>query len=336
MVGKIGEVLLKGGVVQLFADVRDPVDGSLAGLLEGLLLLSGEDSLLVDGGLSLLLAFFLTDLSGLSGNGEVGVQPVGELLVLEWVLLLASNGDVVLDWLDGGLDFVGVDDSADVSVGQAGSVEGVVGFLDAILAVGAEDLVEGLEGGLGPDDQATEGATWGELLKVESVDVGDFDSWDVSDGLEEFDVLVVVNEEWATSHSVSSVSDLSTTSTEGLGFGDSLDVLVKTEGLEEVDDLLGLLEGFDLVVEDEWELTDLLDTVTTGEDQWGLEGGGEGGGDSVTLLGHVDLTVPSSPGLEWGEHATLSALIAEGTLSGAGGTRTTNSWDTCDGTTWMP
>lgn len=336
MVGKIGDVGLEGGVVQLFANVGDPTSGAFVGLLEVLLLVGGEDSLLVDGGLSLLLAFILTDLKGLSGNGVVGVQPVGELLVLEWVLLLALDVVGVFDWFDDGLDFVGVDDSADISVAQDGSVEGVVGFLNTILAVGAEDLVQRLEGRLGPDDQATEGATWSELLKVESVNVVDFDAWDVSDGLEELDVLVGVDEEWATTDSVSSVSDLATTSTEGLGVGNSLDVLVETEGLKEVDDLLGLLEGFDLVVEDEWELADLINTVTTGEDQWGLEGGGEGSGNSVTFLGHVDLTVPSSPGLEWGEHATLSALIAEGTLSGTGGTGTTNSWDTCDGTTWMP
>jgi len=153
------------------------------------------------------------------------------------------------------------------------------------------------------------------LLKVESVNVADFNAWDVSDGLEELDVLVGVDEEWATTDSVSSVSDLATTSTEGLGFGNSFDVLVETEGLKEVDNLLGLLEGFDLVVDDEWEFTDGFNSVTTGEDKWGLEGGSEGGGDSVTFLGHVDLTVPSSPGLEWGEHATLSALVTESTLT---------------------
>jgi hypothetical protein len=336
MVGKILDVGLEGGVVQLFANVGDPVGGAFAGFLESLLLFGGDDSLLVDGSLSLLLVIILTDLSGLSSDGEVGVQPVGELLVLEWVLLLALDVIVVFDWFDDGLDFVRVDDSADISVAQDGSVEGVVGFLNTVFAVGSEDLVQRLEGGFGPDDQTAEGASWGELLKVESVNVVDFNAWDVSDGLEELDVLVGVDEEWATTDSVSSVSDLATTSAESLGVGNSFDVLVETEGLKEVDDLLGLLEGFNLVIEDEWELTDLLNTVTTGEDQWSLEGGGEGGGNSVTFLGHVDLTVPSSPGLEWGEHATLSAHVTEGTLTGSGGTGTTNSWNTCDGTTWLP
>lgn len=271
MVGKGTDLLLEGSIVQLFADSGNPTDGAFAGFLEVLLLVGSEDSLLVDGGLSLLSAFFITDLSGLGSNGEVGVQPVAELLVLEWVLLLALDVVGVLDSLDDGLDFVGVDDSADISVAQDGSVEGVVLLLNTVFAVGAEDLVQSLESGLGPDDQATEGTTWGELFKVESVDVADFNAWDVSDGLEELDVLVGVDEEWATTDSVSSVSDLATTSAEGLGVGNSFDVLLETEGLEEVDDLLGLLEGFDSVVEDEWELTDLLNTVTTGEDQWGLE-----------------------------------------------------------------
>lgn len=320
MVGKIGDVGLEGGVVQLFANVGDPSGGTFVGFLDALLLFSGEDSLLVDGSLSLLLAIIFTDLKGLSSNGVVGVQPVGELLVLEWVLLLAVDVFGVFNWLDGGLDFVGVDDSADISVAQDGSVEGVVGFLNTVFAVGAEDLVQGLEGRFGPDDQTAEGATWSELLKVESVNVADFNAWDVSDGLEELDVLVGVDEEWATTDSVSSVSDLATTSAEGLGVGNSFDVLVETEVLKEVNDLLSLLEGFNLVIEDEWEFADLFNTVTTGEDQWGLEGGSKGSCDGVTLLGHVDLTVPSSPGLEWSEHATLSAHVTEGTLSGSGGT----------------
>jgi len=336
MVGKAADVLLEGSIVQLFADIGDPGDGSFVGVLERFLLFGGKDSLLVNGGLSLLVAFLFAELSGLLGNGVMGVQPVGDLLVSEWVLLLARMVFVVFDWFDDGLDFVRVNDSADISIGHDGSVERVVGFLNTVFAVGSEDLVQRLEGRFGPDDQSAESASWSELLEVESVNIADLDTWDVSDGLEELNVLVGVDEEWATTDSVSSVSDLATSSSEGLGVSDSFDVLLKTEVLKELNDLLGLLEGFDLVIEDEWKLADGINTVTTGDDQWGLEGGSKGSGDSVTLLGHVDLTVPSSPGLEWGEHATLSALVTEGTLSGTGGTGTTNSWNTCDGTTWMP
>jgi len=56
----------------------------------------------------------------------------------------------------------------------------------------------------------------------------------------------------------------------------------------------------------------------------------------VSLLGEVDLSVPLSPGLEWGEHATLAAHVTEGTLSGSGGAGATNTWDTGDGATSAP
>lgn len=144
-------------------------------------------------------------------------------------------------------------------------------FLLSVLSVGTEDMVQGLEGRFGPDDQSTEGSTWGQLFKVESVDVVDFNSGDVSDSLEELDVLVGIDEEGSSTDSVSSVSDLATTSSEGLGVGNTFNVLLKSEELQEVHDLFGLLEGFDSVVDDEWELTDIVDSVTTGKDQGGLE-----------------------------------------------------------------
>lgn len=43
--------------------------------------------------------------------------------------------------------------------------------------------------------------------------------------------------------------------------------------------------------------------------------GSDGSGNGVSLLSHVDSSVPSSPHLDRGEHSTLSALITEGTLA---------------------
>ena len=56
----------------------------------------------------------------------------------------------------------------------------------------------------------------------------------------------------------------------------------------------------------------------------------------MSLLVGVDLSVPSSVGLEGSEHSTLSALVTEGTLSGSGGTRATDSGNTSDGSTGSP
>lgn len=56
----------------------------------------------------------------------------------------------------------------------------------------------------------------------------------------------------------------------------------------------------------------------------------------MSLLVSVDLSVPSSIGLEGSEHSTLSALVTEGTLAGSGGTRATDSGNTSDGSTGSP
>lgn len=56
----------------------------------------------------------------------------------------------------------------------------------------------------------------------------------------------------------------------------------------------------------------------------------------MSLLVDIDLSVPLSPHFEGSEHATLTAHVTESSLTGSGGTRATDSWDTCDGTTSSP
>jgi hypothetical protein len=56
----------------------------------------------------------------------------------------------------------------------------------------------------------------------------------------------------------------------------------------------------------------------------------------VSSLGGVDLSVPSSVGLEGSEHSALSALVTEGTLAGSGGTRATNTGDSGHSATGSP
>ena len=56
----------------------------------------------------------------------------------------------------------------------------------------------------------------------------------------------------------------------------------------------------------------------------------------MSLLLKVDLSVPSSPGLEGSEHSSLSAHVTEGTLARSVGTATTNSGNSGNGTTGTP
>lgn len=83
---------------------------------------------------------------------------------------------------DDGLDLIGVDDSGQIGVAHAGSVEGVSGFLGSVVFEGSEDGVQGFKSGGGVDDESTDLSTWGQLQNVESVDIADFDSWNVSNG----------------------------------------------------------------------------------------------------------------------------------------------------------
>ena len=56
----------------------------------------------------------------------------------------------------------------------------------------------------------------------------------------------------------------------------------------------------------------------------------------MSLLVEVDLSVPSSVGLEGSEHSTLSAHVTEGTLATSASTRTTDSWDSSNSSTSSP
>lgn len=80
------------------------------------------------------------------------------------------------------MDLIGVNDSGQIGVAHAGSVEGISGFLGSVILVGSEDGVQGFEGGGGVDNESSDLSTWGQLQNVESVDVADFDSWNVSNG----------------------------------------------------------------------------------------------------------------------------------------------------------
>jgi len=113
-----------------------------------------------------------------------------------------------------------------------------------------------------------------------------------------------------------------------------VEVLLGTELVEGGEETAGRA-GVD-GIGDERELGDIVDTVTTGHDERSASGGGEGGSDGVSLLVGVDLSVPLSPDLEGSEHATLTALVTEGSLAGTVGTGARNTGNSSNGTTGTP
>jgi len=189
---------------------------------------------------------------------------------------------------------------------------------------------------LGPDDESAEVTTGSELLEVKSGDVADVDSGDVSDSLDELSILIAVDEERSLLQLESLGSELADTRSGGLAFNDSLDIFPSTDSLEESDGILGLFDGFELVFNDAGDVGDGGESVSSGHNEGDVSGGSQSRGNSVSLLLEVDLSVPSSPGLEGSEHSSLSAHVTEGTLSGSVGTGASDSGNTSNGSTSSP
>lgn len=140
------------------------------------------------------------------------------------------------------LNFVRVDDACQVGIGQHGSEELVTLLDDGGISVSSEQFIKVLEGTLGPNDEPTELGSGGQLQEVQPGDVDNFNSWDVSEGLGEFGVLVEVDDEGTLTHSVSLVTELTLTSSHDSGVDNFLDVFEGTETFEEGNGITGLLE----------------------------------------------------------------------------------------------
>jgi len=122
-------------------------------------------------GLATLSLLVTESLLGVCGG--VWVQAEHDLLVDERVLLLhnaALADGATLGWAEHALDLGRVDELGDVGLGDDVGWEEEVTLERGWLGGGAVDLVEGGEGGRGPDDEAAEVTTWGELEEVQGED----------------------------------------------------------------------------------------------------------------------------------------------------------------------
>jgi len=180
---------------------------------------------------------------------------------------------------------------------------------------GTENTVKGHKSGSGPDAESTEVGTWGECSDIESVDVGDIDTWDVSESFGEWDVGVMEDEKWASVHLITSVSGFTSTGSDGSGFGASIDISHGSESGKEVHTDGSLGNVIEVVRNNQWHAWDLIDSVASGLDQWDASGGSQSRAKSISSLGKIDFSVPSSPGFEWSEHSTFSGHVSEGGLA---------------------
>ena len=113
---------------------------------------------------------------------------------------------VLFDTSELSLNLVRVDNSCKISAGHHTSIKLVARLLDTLLTVSTEHLVKVLEGILGEDAESSKMTTWSQLENVESVNVANVNSWQVSCSLLHILGGVGVNDEWSFSHDVSGIT----------------------------------------------------------------------------------------------------------------------------------
>lgn len=189
----------------------------------------------------------------------------------------------------------------------------VVLLVEGGLVKGTENFIEKSESTLSPDDKSAEVTTRSELKDIQPPHVNQLYTGQVAERLDDTEVLIV-HDQGSTTLPVTAVTQFTLTGTQFPRVGDLSDVSVGLESLEESDSLLGLAELLDGGGDDEGDLFDLLDTVSTSEDESGEGRCGQGrdGGKSALLLVHLD--VPFAPSLGGGEHATSTAHVTKGSL----------------------
>lgn len=112
-------------------------------------------------------------------------------------------------------------------------------------------------------------SSWGQDSDVQSVDVDVVNSIDVSDGSSEGNRVIVSDNQWSSSVLPSSVSHLTLTGSQSLVLLNSGDVGINSISGEKSGDFLGLSDVVDFVSENQRQLWNSLDLVTSSENQWG-------------------------------------------------------------------
>lgn len=165
----------------------------------------------------------------LGEGGRVGVESQQDLLVDERVLLLHTGAlglRGALGSSDDGLDFGRVDQTADVSLVDDGGGEEEVLLEGGWGGGGAVDLVQGGEGGRGPDDEAAEVSTRGELEEVQGEDGRGLDTGNVAECANDLLTIDfgVVDDQRTAALAVTAATELTLTSAELAGLLDLLDI----------------------------------------------------------------------------------------------------------------
>lgn len=237
----------------------------------------------------------------------VGVEAVHDTSVLKRVLLNGEGSLVVLVTLGASsrLDFVRVDETGDIRVGDDVGRKNIVLLEGSGSLVGTVELIEKSESASGPDDETANVTTGGKLEQVQVTDINSLNTGNVAESLGNT-VVLTVDDKRSTTLTVTAVTDLTNTSAELAGVGNLDDISVSIESLEESNSFLGLGKSLGLIGNDKRNFLDLLNAMSTSKDKGGKSRSSQGRGSSIAALVLVDAYVPLSPGLGRSEHATGS------------------------------
>ncbi|GER28672.1 concanavalin A-like lectin protein kinase family protein [Striga asiatica] len=242
------------------------------------------------------------------GSLSIRIELQHHIQILQWVLLQGGPLSLLLDRLHHRLHLIGVDDPGQVSIDHLGPWQNITLLLLRELIKSSINLVELLKGRLGPDDEPPKMATRGKLEKVQAGDVGNLNTWDVAESLDEFCSLSSINHERPFPGYVAA-------------------------------DFHGgasLLRSLSSIGDDEGKLGNLLNPVPAGKHKRGDGRRGNGGDNCVALLGDVDGPVPAAPDLGRREHPPATAHVPEGSLAGAVGAAAGDAGDTGDSAAGSP
>jgi len=205
------------------------------------------------------------------------------------------------------------------------------------IGVGAVDLVKSLESIRGPDDETTAVCTRGELEKVETSDLAEIDTRDVTEGTGQAALVVVVDHKRTTTLDVTTTTPLALASTDATRGDDTFDIIVSTDGLEALDGILGLLDLGDRVVADhDGDLLDVLDAVAASDHEGGDGRSSDGRDDGIATELQVHTTVDATEGGLGRVHVTTTSHVTESSLTATVSATTSNTGDTSDSTASTP
>lgn len=224
----------------------------------------------------------------LAEGGGVRVQAHKDLFVPERVLLLhrcALGARAAFHRSDDGLHLGGIDQAADVGVGDHVGREEEILFQGGGRRRRAVDGVQGRERGRRPHDEASQVAPRGELEEVQSVYGAGLDAGDVAEPADQVLAVFVrvVHDQGPAALAVAATPEFALAGAQFPGSAGFFEVRARTDRGEELEGRGGFHEGGAVQgrgVDDQGDFGHGADLVAAGEEEGGNAGGGESGGRS--------------------------------------------------------